>query len=38
MKFFQNPKNDEIEKSISLRNPEYKKNAKKIEETKKNEK
>ena len=29
MKFFQNPKNDEIEKSISLRNPEYKKNAKK---------
>ena len=38
MKFFQNPKNDEIEKSISLRNPEYKKSGKKIGETKKNEK
>ena len=35
MKFFQNPKNDEIEKSISLRNPEYKKMRKKIGETKK---
>lgn len=28
MKFFQNPKNGEIEKSISLRNPEYKKSGK----------
>ena len=35
MKYFQNPKNDEIEKSISLRNPEYKKSGKKSKKRKK---
>ena len=35
MKFFQNPKNGEIEKSISLQNPEYKKSEKKSKKQKK---